>query len=62
MGAMVGLEPTHAHPHSHPLFKVGGADSFFEVGGERLPLVDDSVVLVNPRRPHAYLFTPAENW
>ncbi|MBI4984806.1 MAG: helix-turn-helix transcriptional regulator [Rhodocyclales bacterium] len=49
----------HAHPHCHALFKVGGADSFFEVAGERLPLVDDTVVLVNPWRNHGYPYDAA---
>lgn len=51
---------THAHPHCHALFKVGGADSFFDVSGENLPLVDDTVVLVNPWSDHGYPYEEAQ--
>lgn len=49
----------HAHPHCHALIKVGGVDSFFEVGDRRLPLVDDSIVLVNPWQRHGYPYETA---
>ena len=48
----------HAHPHCHILIKAGGADSAFVVRGERAPLTDDSVVLVNAWEPHAYVHEP----
>lgn len=48
----------HAHPHCHILIKAGGADSAFIVRGERAPLTDDSVVLVNAWEPHAYVHEP----
>jgi AraC-like DNA-binding protein len=44
----------HAHHHCHILIKAGGADSAFTVRGERAPLTDDSVVLVNAWEHHAY--------
>ena len=44
----------HAHHHCHILIKAGGADTSFTVRGERAPLTDDSVVLVNAWEPHAY--------
>lgn len=44
----------HAHPQCHALFKVGGADSVFEVGGRRYPLADGVAVLVNAWQPHSY--------
>jgi AraC-like DNA-binding protein len=44
----------HAHPQCHALFKVGGADSVFEVDGRCYPLADGGGVLVNAWQPHAY--------
>ena len=44
----------HAHHHCHVLLKAGGADSAFLVRGERQPLTDSTVVLVNAWEPHAY--------
>lgn len=44
----------HAHPQCHALFKVGGADSGFEVDGRRCPLADGVGVLVNAWQPHSY--------
>jgi AraC-like DNA-binding protein len=44
----------HAHPQCHALFKVGGADSVFEVDGRRYALADGVGVLVNAWQPHAY--------
>ena len=44
----------HAHHHCHILIKAGGSDSAFLVRGERQPLTDESVVLVNAWEPHAY--------
>jgi AraC family transcriptional regulator len=44
----------HAHHHCHILIKAGGADSAFLVRGERAPLTDDTVVLVNAWEHHAY--------
>ncbi len=48
----------HAHPHCHILIKAGGTDSAFRVSGERAPLTDDLVVLVNAWEHHAYVHTP----
>ena len=45
---------SHAHPQCHALFKVGGADSVFEVDGRRYPLADGAGVLVNAWQPHSY--------
>ena len=44
----------HAHPQCHILIKAGGADSSFNVHGQRAPLTDDSAVLVNAWEHHAY--------
>jgi len=44
----------HAHHHCHMLFKVGGADTAFDVNGTPSPLTDTSVVLVNAWEPHCY--------
>ncbi len=44
----------HAHHHCHMLIKAGGADSAFIVRGERAPLTDETVVLVNAWEHHAY--------
>ena len=44
----------HAHHHCHILIKAGGVDSAFIVRGERAPLTDDTVVLVNAWEHHAY--------
>ena len=44
----------HAHHHCHMLIKAGGADSAFIVRGERAPLTDETVVLVNAWEQHAY--------
>jgi AraC-like DNA-binding protein len=44
----------HAHPQCHALFKVGGADSVFEVDGRRYPLAEGVGVLVNAWQPHSY--------
>lgn len=49
----------HAHPHCHALFKVGGADSWFAVGGALHPLVAGRAVLVNAWQLHGYPY-PAE--
>lgn len=48
---------THAHPQCHALFKVGGADSVFEVDGRRYPLANGAAVLVNAWQPHSYPLT-----
>ncbi len=44
----------HAHHHCHMLIKAGGTDSAFIVRGERAPLTDETVVLVNAWEHHAY--------
>jgi len=48
----------HAHPHCHVLFKAGGADSSFVVGGRVCPLRDDTTVLVNSWVRHRYVHRP----
>lgn len=45
---------SHAHHHCHILLKTGGADSAFQVRGERQPLTDETAVLVNAWEQHAY--------
>lgn len=45
----------HAHPHCHVLLKVEGADTRFEVGDRLAHLTDESAVLVDAWRPHAYV-------
>lgn len=44
----------HAHPHCHVLLKASGADTFFSVRDELLPLRDETAVLVNAWEPHSY--------
>lgn len=44
----------HAHPQCHVLFKLGGADSLFEVEGRRCRLAEGVGVLVNAWQPHSY--------
>jgi AraC-like DNA-binding protein len=48
-------EPVHEHAHSqlHVLIKIEGADSSFDVGGEKVLLTNDQMVLLNPWSPHA---------
>ncbi len=48
--ALVG----HAHPHCHILFKASGADQVFVVGSTRVPMTEDTAVLVNAWQPHRY--------
>jgi AraC family transcriptional regulator len=45
----------HAHPHCHVLLKVEGADTQFEVGDQIARLTDESAVLVDAWKPHAYV-------
>lgn len=45
----------HAHREFNMIFKLGGANTDFRVGGETLTLDDDSVMLFNPWVPHAKL-------
>lgn len=45
----------HAHSEFNFIFKVGGADTGFRVGGADYVLGEDSAVLVNPWEPHAKL-------
>ena len=44
----------HAHHHCHALIKVSGPDTYFTVRGERQPLTEETVVLVNAWESHAY--------
>lgn len=48
----------HAHPHCHVLLKVEGADTQFAVGDRVYPLTDNSAVLVDGWKPHAYVHDP----
>lgn len=48
----------HAHPHCHVLLKVDGADTAFIVGDRVVPLTDESAVLVDAWKPHAYVHDP----
>ncbi len=45
----------HAHPQSHLLIKLGGADATFQVNDKLWPLTDNFAVGVNIWEPHAYL-------
>lgn len=45
----------HAHREFNMIFKLGGSDTDFRVGGQTLTLDDDSVMLFNPWVPHAKL-------
>lgn len=44
----------HAHSECHVLLKATGQNTFFSVRGRRLPLTDDTAVLVNAWEPHYY--------
>lgn len=44
----------HAHPHCHILFKASGADQVFVVGATRVPMTEDTAVLVNAWQHHHY--------
>jgi AraC-like DNA-binding protein len=48
----------HTHPQCHVLIKAHGADTVFEVGGERHALTRESIVLVNAWEPHAKVHAP----
>ena len=48
---------SHAHPQCHALFKVGGADSVFQIDGQRYPLAEGVAVLINAWQPHSYPVT-----
>lgn len=50
----------HAHPHCHMVFKVAGADTHFIVGGEAIPLTDDSAVLIDAWSPHSFSHVPGQ--
>lgn len=45
---------THAHSECHVLIKVSGEDAHFNVNGQRVPLDDRHVVVVNAWQPHCY--------
>lgn len=45
----------HAHAQCHALLKVEGADTEFNVGGRRVALTDESVVLINAWEHHSYV-------
>jgi len=44
----------HAHSECHVLLKAAGADSSFNVKGQRQPLTNRTAVLVNAWEPHGY--------
>ncbi|MGE5523010.1 MAG: helix-turn-helix domain-containing protein [Rhodospirillaceae bacterium] len=48
----------HTHPQCHVLIKAHGADTEFEVRGERHALTRESMVLVNAWEPHAKVHRP----
>jgi AraC-like DNA-binding protein len=48
----------HTHPQCHVLIKAQGADTVFEVSGERHALTRESIVLVNAWEPHAKIHKP----
>lgn len=49
---------SHTHPQCHVLVKAYGADTMFEVRGERHVLTRESMVLVNAWEPHAKVHRP----
>jgi len=49
---------SHTHPQCHVLIKADGADTLFEVRGERHVLSRESLVLINAWEPHAKLHRP----
>lgn len=49
---------SHTHPQCHVLIKAHGADTVFEVRGERHVLTRESMVLVNAWEPHAKVHRP----
>lgn len=49
---------THAHAQPNLLFKLGGDDAGFVVGGRRVALSDGQGVLVNAMRPHSFVAPP----
>ena len=44
----------HAHPQSHMVIKVGGADAAFVVGDQPVQLTRRSLALINDWEPHSY--------
>ena len=50
----------HGHAEYHCVFKLGGSDTGFAVGRERLVLDDDHAILVNPWETHAKLASVEE--
>lgn len=44
----------HAHGHCHAVFKVAGPDQSFVVDGARLPMTDETAILVNSWQEHCY--------
>lgn len=45
----------HAHSEFNFIFKIGGGDTGFRVGGNEYLLADDRAILINPWEPHAKL-------
>ena len=50
----------HGHAEVHCIFKLGGSDAGFAVGGKRFLLDDSQAVLVNPWETHAKLASAGE--
>ncbi|VTU41682.1 helix-turn-helix domain-containing protein [Variovorax sp. RA8] len=50
----------HAHSEYNFIFKLGGGDTGFRVGGHELQLTDTCAILVNPWEPHAKLPSTGE--
>lgn len=48
----------HAHPQSHVVIKVGGAEAGFTVDGQRVPLTRRQLALINDWEPHSYDHVP----
>ena len=44
----------HAHPQSHMVIKVGGADAAFVVGDQTVQLTRRNLALINDWEPHSY--------
>jgi AraC-like DNA-binding protein len=50
----------HAHRECHIVFKIGGADVLFGVGGKEFPVTAQSVLMINAWEPHFYNHREAE--
>lgn len=50
----------HAHRECHIVFKIGGADVQFGIGGREYPVTARSVLMINAWEPHFYTYRQAE--